>query len=180
MLRSLLAASVVLGLQACASVDVRSRSAAQVSAQDARTFALEAPLGEDDPELAAIESEVRQAVVAELMDLGLEPDPQAPDLVVSIRAAVESRVDPKNPEFDHYPAELVEVGTLTVELSDPLTRELIWQGSGRSDLRLEGVPTGAAAVRFTPTNRERNWRVSQKIAAIFDQLRADQVLRPRG
>ncbi|MEZ5967189.1 MAG: DUF4136 domain-containing protein [Planctomycetota bacterium] len=121
---------------------------------------------------AELDGSIRRAIEAELGRLGLRAaDEKEAKLLVSYRTEIAVRQRFPDPYFSYYAAEEYEDGTLTVELRDAVSGEVAWRGSGQSELRRSGVLVGSLAGRLTATDDPREWRVEEKMAAMFAPLR---------
>lgn len=159
-------AFVLLG--GCSAIQV-SASEEPFRAEDYATYAF---WNVEPAEIVELDTEIRGAVEDELEELGLSSAEAAEaDLLVTYRLSVESRQRVNDPYFEYYAAEEYEVGYLTVELRDRSSGEVAWSGTGTSELRLSRVMRGSLDTKLTPTDEDRDWRVAEKVAAIFERAR---------
>lgn len=170
------ALAVVL-LSSCGGIRVASEFDRTARANRLQTYAWvdAADPAAADPVDGALDAEVRAAVDAELVALGarLVADAEA-DAIVGYHTVVESRVRSNDPYFDFYVSEQIEIGTLVIDLLDGATREPFWRGKASSELRVSAVPVKPLAHRMSETGQRRQWKIRDKVAAIFAELRAQR------
>ena len=166
-------AALLLPLAACASVRTEGRppDLAAISGFAWRTVGADVALPVAP---AGAGEEIRAALVQELGALGLrEVPPGKADVLVSYHLWVETKVRQNDPYFAVYAAEEVEVGTLSVDLSDPVSGELIWRGTASRELRVSAVLAGPFDQQLTPTDAPRRWRLRESVSKIARQLAGD-------
>ena len=115
---------------------------------------------------------VHEALEQELGALGLREVPATEaSMLVSFHVWVETRVRTNDPYFSLYAAEQVELGTVSIDLTDPRTGALAWRGSDTHELRVTAVLAGPFDQELTPRDAERRWRIRESVARIVRELR---------
>lgn len=164
----LLAAVAMLAVTGCRSIATKSELHGTLLPSKWESFAWAVDTGTGDE---ALDSEVRSAVERELSELGfMRAEPNDADLLISFQTSIEKGFRNNDPFFAHWPAEGYEMGTLTIWMQDALDGELIWSGSGTSEIRVSDALLGPFATKLTPTDNPRNWRVEKKVREILENL----------
>ena len=116
----------------------------------------------------ATDAEIQAAINLELVRRGLRQAAAGEaDVLVAYTTWIESRVRANDPYFSTRAAEQVEIGTLTIDLLDPESGEIVWQGSTSRQLRVAAVLRGPFDHELTPTEAPRDWRAQELVARIL-------------
>ena len=179
--RGLAALGLAFALTGCAGIRVHSEPVVGHSplAHDSYAwvdFDEELPdsLASEDRSGEDLEREVRQALEAELSTLGLRlTTPAEADVLLDYRLEVDERLR-RDAYVEFATRERYELGRLELLFLEPRTREPIWRGAATSELRLAAIQEDPWTNELYPTNRERDWKLRDKVSALLERLRADQ------
>lgn len=168
--RALLLAVAALSFAACSSIHVESQGWSAFDLADAPSFAWGDVRSDiDDAPVAAVHAAVEQRLVARgLRRTSVAQAAHLIDLVFE----VETDIRENDPWFNTFAVERYETGTLTLELRDAVSRELLWSGSGRSELRVTAVPNSPFSGELSDTGAARDWNLGRKIPEILERLPA--------
>jgi hypothetical protein len=163
-----------LALVSCSGIHATSELTEDRAPERITSYAwIDDPSGEANDLDGALDASVRAAVEREFGRLGIPPAREGDEgVVVTYHSVVESRVRSNDPYFSFHTAELVETGTLMIELLRAGADVPFWRGQASSEIRVAALPSGPFAHQLTPTDRPRDWRVEEKIAAIFSEFPA--------
>ena len=165
-----LCALLLAWVSACASIDVDAKSEGGLKPGNFETFAWR--FG-PDADAGELDAEIRAAIQDELLSRGFrEVALDEADLLVSFSTEVATEQRVNDPYFGFTPAEVVETGTLTIEISEIGRSGSRWTGTGESELRRAATRTGPFSSKLSPTGQDRDWRVPQKVSAILEQIGA--------
>jgi hypothetical protein len=162
------ALGILLGSTGCASTGSSGKApplAAFSSYAWYEAGASSAPAGVADD---ATDAEIQAAIQLELARRGLQRVAASEaDVLVAYTTWIESSVRANDPYFATRAAEQVEIGTLTIDLLDPQSGEILWQGSTSRQLRVAAVLRGPFDHELTPTEAPRDWRAQELVARIL-------------
>jgi len=154
----------------CASIDVEAQQWGVLDAAGYRSWAWGDVRSDHDD--APVER-TRAAIERELGARGLQRVARSEaQLLVELDFSVQTALRERDPYFNTYPLERYEIGTLTIELLDAADAELLWSGTGQSELRVSGVPNSPFTSRLVPTGAARDWKIARKVPEILTQLPA--------
>lgn len=158
----------LLAAAGCASIEVEAQQLGPLDAASYRTWDWIDASSTASPAPIA---ELRSAVERELSARGLQrlTAPEV-DLLLDLDVSVETRTRQQDPYFNMYSVVRYEVGTLTLEVWHPESGELLWTGSGQSELRITAVPESSMSTRLVDTDSPRDWKVARKVSKLLNQL----------
>lgn len=164
-----------LALAGCAQIDVDEDSAAPPAGLE--TYAWLEPALEPSSRAMSeeLQARVRASIDSNLADLGYLWVPRGEaDFLVTFDSEITLHEQNKDPFYAGVRVEQYEYGTLTIEWSDPRTRESLWRGSAGSNLRGVAASDGLLSPGTTPLahEAERKWQIDRKVAAILGQVPA--------
>lgn len=138
--------SILLVAWGCAPVRVTTEATPGTDFSRFRTYAQNVP---QDAGVASVRDRVELEIARQLEAKGYRPAPvQEADLVVTFRGDRVSKTrtqDAGDPDANYYVVRDYVEGTLTIDVYERATRELVWHGVGRVDLsRQADVPDAAA------------------------------------
>ena len=160
--------AAVLMLGACASVDSSSVALDDEALSRAATYSW-SPASEIPAE---VDDELRSAIDDRLGSRGYTrvDVPDGPCLRLTVLADVTSRQQVSDPWFSTFQSRLYEEGRVTVFLTDPATREVVWRGEASTRLRYTHENIGVVRDRYVPVARAADWKTEQLVDALFADL----------
>ncbi len=122
---------------------------------------------------AELARRIQAALQPALEELGLRLDPTAESkVIVAYELSVESRVRDLHPYFTQDVAEEIESGTMTLELRDGASDEVLFRGTATTDdLRTAARSRGLFTSELTPTHDPREWPIEDLVHALARRLR---------
>jgi len=170
-----------LGAVGCADVSVRASAYDRLDPAAIHSYGWIAEDGasadpDPDPEqgsesLAELFRDIRLAVDENLAGRGLALElPERADVLLAQHVRIDRRVRNNDPSFGIVLAERVEEGTLTLEVTDRVTGELLWSGTGWLDLRIVARAMQPSGTQLVAISRERDWKLPDTVGAILAEF----------
>ena len=161
----------VLLASGCSAIQIETRSIPGLASAQLETYAWDPTLVPVDE----VDGQVRAIVEERMWELGVLPTSvESADFLVSYSATIRTRRSMTHHEDDPFvDVEEFEVGTLGLQFRDRESGGFLWGGRGEGTLRLSGLSFDEFGDDLYDTDETRNWRVEEKLGAMFERLRED-------
>lgn len=130
-------------------------------------------LGEAVSERSEFDADIHLAIEAQMLRLGqARTDLDEADYFITYDTTIRTEQRKSDPYATTRVGELVEIGTLTIQLLDVRTGEPFWRGSQSGKLRRSAVLYGGIVTNnYTPTDAPREWNIDDRVEEILTPLK---------